>query len=200
MRSASWRLPRLRHLPSDPSISLTTTSVCPASFRSATTFDPMNPAPPVTSNISARSLQPPDFRLSRFPWRCRAPRLSRASVIVKPHLGHTGKPLMMKMSNIFSYLTVINVRGQNSRRFLLGHGRLVPVISIIGALCLGYMTLFPFCLIVGVSPVSGVAQRHFEQNEIPLKNSVESRNCAHPMLKCAQCNTKSSVNLTRTQV
>src|SRR6266851_203673 len=111
MRSASWRLPRLRHLPSDPSISLTTTSVCPASFRSATTFDPMNPAPPVTSNISARSLQPPYFRLSRFPWRCRAPRLSRASVIVKPRLGHTAKPLMMKMSNIFSCLTVIDVRG-----------------------------------------------------------------------------------------
>src|SRR6266849_7201852 len=61
-KSASWRFCRLRHLPSDPSVSLTTTSVCPASFRSATTFDPMNPAPPVTSNIrgsfSAMKLTP----------------------------------------------------------------------------------------------------------------------------------------------
>jgi hypothetical protein len=28
----------------------------------------------------------------------------------------------------------------------------------------------------------GVGQRHFGKNEIPLKNSVESRDCAHPRL------------------
>src|SRR6266481_1313814 len=88
MRSASWRLPRLRHLPSDPSISLTTTSVCPASFRSATTFDPMNPAPPVTSNISARSSQPSYFCLSDSV-ATSPPRLSRAGVIVKSSWRHT---------------------------------------------------------------------------------------------------------------
>src|SRR5580700_670800 len=52
-KSASWHLPRLRHLPSSPRKSLTTMSVRPASLRLETTFDPMNPAPPVTSNIDA---------------------------------------------------------------------------------------------------------------------------------------------------
>ena len=51
--SASWRPARLRHLPSLPSISLTAMSARPASLRLATTFDPMNPAPPVTNNIDA---------------------------------------------------------------------------------------------------------------------------------------------------
>src|SRR6185437_612321 len=50
-KSASWRLARLRHLPSWPSRSETTTSARPASFNAATTFDPIKPAPPVTSNI-----------------------------------------------------------------------------------------------------------------------------------------------------
>src|SRR5258708_29872926 len=49
--SASCRLARLRHLPSWPSASQTTTSARPASFNAATTFDPIKPAPPVTSNI-----------------------------------------------------------------------------------------------------------------------------------------------------
>src|SRR5713226_7832219 len=49
--SASCRLARLRHLPSWPSTSQTTTSARPASFNAATTFDPIKPAPPVTSNI-----------------------------------------------------------------------------------------------------------------------------------------------------
>src|SRR5262245_19370998 len=49
--SASWRLARLRHLPSWPSRSQTTTSWRPASFNAATTFDPIKPAPPVTSNM-----------------------------------------------------------------------------------------------------------------------------------------------------
>src|SRR6266702_7382259 len=49
--SASWRLARLRHLPSWPSTSQTATSPRPASFNAATTFDPIKPAPPVTSNI-----------------------------------------------------------------------------------------------------------------------------------------------------
>src|ERR1700694_4324158 len=49
--SASWRLARLRHLPSWPSMSHTATSARPASFNAATTFDPIKPAPPVTSNI-----------------------------------------------------------------------------------------------------------------------------------------------------
>src|SRR5262249_55131243 len=52
--SASWRLPRLRHLPASPSASLTTMSVRPASLRPATRLDPMNPAPPVTNNIRPR--------------------------------------------------------------------------------------------------------------------------------------------------
>ena len=52
-KSANWRLARLRHLPSLPSMSLTAMSVRPASLRLATTFDPMNPAPPVTNNIDA---------------------------------------------------------------------------------------------------------------------------------------------------
>ena len=47
-----WRLARLRHLASScPSRSLTTMSLAPASLRLATTFDPMNPAPPVTRNM-----------------------------------------------------------------------------------------------------------------------------------------------------
>ena len=50
-RAGAW--PRLRHLPSVPSTSLTTISVRPASLRPATTFDPINPAPPVTNNIDA---------------------------------------------------------------------------------------------------------------------------------------------------
>ena len=51
-RSATWRLARLRHLASSwPSRSLTTISLAPASLRLATTFDPMNPAPPVTKNM-----------------------------------------------------------------------------------------------------------------------------------------------------
>src|SRR4051812_18927120 len=49
--SASRRFCRLRHLPSWPSQSLTATSCRPASLRLATTFDPMNPAPPVTNSI-----------------------------------------------------------------------------------------------------------------------------------------------------
>src|SRR5580693_5978161 len=52
-KSAIWRLERLRHLPSLPRMSLTAISVRPASLRPATTFDPMNPAPPVTNNIDA---------------------------------------------------------------------------------------------------------------------------------------------------
>src|SRR6185312_7605075 len=52
-KSASWRLPRLRHLPSLPRLSLTAMSGRPASLRLATTFDPMNPAPPVTKYIDA---------------------------------------------------------------------------------------------------------------------------------------------------
>ena len=40
-------------MPSLPRMSLTTISVRPASLRLATTFDPMNPAPPVTNNIDA---------------------------------------------------------------------------------------------------------------------------------------------------
>src|SRR5262249_10298965 len=50
-KSASWRLCRLRHLASQPRVSLNTTSARPASLRAATTFDPMKPAPPVTSSI-----------------------------------------------------------------------------------------------------------------------------------------------------
>ncbi len=49
--SASWRLARLRHLPSWPSTSHTATSARPASFNAATTFDPIKPAPPVTSSM-----------------------------------------------------------------------------------------------------------------------------------------------------
>ena len=55
--SASWRLARLRHLSSAPGWSLTAMSVRPASFRAATTFDPMNPAPPVTKIMR---IPPPD--------------------------------------------------------------------------------------------------------------------------------------------
>ena len=50
-KSASWRLARLRHLPSWPRMSHTATSARPASFNAATTFDPIKPAPPVTSNM-----------------------------------------------------------------------------------------------------------------------------------------------------
>src|SRR6476620_291785 len=48
--SASRRLARLRHLPPWPSTSHLATSR-PASFNAATTFDPIKPAPPVTSNM-----------------------------------------------------------------------------------------------------------------------------------------------------
>src|SRR5216683_6170715 len=54
--SASRRLARLRHLPSWPSPSQTTTSARPASFSAATTFDPIKPAPPVTSNMPSPAL------------------------------------------------------------------------------------------------------------------------------------------------
>src|SRR6185312_4979061 len=53
--SASWRDARLRHFCPVPRISLTAMSVRPASFRLATTFEPMKPAPPVTNNIDAAS-------------------------------------------------------------------------------------------------------------------------------------------------
>ena len=46
---------RLRHLPSWPSTSHTATSR-PASFNAATTFDPIKPAPPVTSNMPVPAL------------------------------------------------------------------------------------------------------------------------------------------------
>src|SRR6266581_4570045 len=49
--SASWRFCRLRHLLPLSSRSLMAMSVRPRSLRFATTFDPMNPAPPVTSSI-----------------------------------------------------------------------------------------------------------------------------------------------------
>src|ERR1041385_4760891 len=49
--SSNRRLARLRHLPARPSTSHTATSLRPASFSAATTFDPIKPAPPVTSNI-----------------------------------------------------------------------------------------------------------------------------------------------------
>src|SRR5207253_2105923 len=39
------------HFWSVPSTSLTTMSLRPASLRAATTFEPMNPAPPVTKSI-----------------------------------------------------------------------------------------------------------------------------------------------------
>src|SRR5216684_2874095 len=55
-KSASWRLARLRHLASWPIRSLTATSARPASFNAATTFDPIKPAPPVTSNIPCPAL------------------------------------------------------------------------------------------------------------------------------------------------
>src|SRR5262252_4874576 len=64
-KSASWRFCRLRHLPSDPSVSLTTTSVRPASLRSATTFDPINPAPPVTNNMKRSFSDSPNLILKR---------------------------------------------------------------------------------------------------------------------------------------
>src|SRR5262245_30477616 len=54
--SASCRLARLRHLPSWPSRSHTTTSLRPASFNAATTFDPIKPAPPVTSSMPVPAL------------------------------------------------------------------------------------------------------------------------------------------------
>src|SRR5258705_9928299 len=54
--SAHWRLARLRHLPSWPSRSQIATSVRPASFNAATTFDPIKPAPPVTSNMPIPAL------------------------------------------------------------------------------------------------------------------------------------------------
>src|SRR5438552_7783471 len=54
--SISCRLARLRHLPSRPSRSHTTTSERPASFNAATTFDPIKPAPPVTSNMPIPAL------------------------------------------------------------------------------------------------------------------------------------------------
>src|SRR5713101_6296267 len=54
--SASWRLARLRHLPSEPRASQTTISARPASFNAATTFDPIKPAPPVTSNMPIPAL------------------------------------------------------------------------------------------------------------------------------------------------
>src|SRR5215207_5561559 len=66
--SASRRLPRLRHFSSLPKWSLTTMSLRPASFRLATTFDPMNPAPPVTNSIPT----PLDFDSLPFAPECRA--------------------------------------------------------------------------------------------------------------------------------
>src|SRR5580700_1814841 len=53
--SANRRPAKLRHFCPVPRISLTAMSVRPASFRLATTFEPMKPAPPVTNNIDAVS-------------------------------------------------------------------------------------------------------------------------------------------------
>src|SRR5262252_4678209 len=64
--SASWRLPRLRHLPASPNASLTTMSVRPASLRPAIRLDPMKPAPPVTNSIPTRSCWAP-FAPGRAP-------------------------------------------------------------------------------------------------------------------------------------
>src|SRR5215472_10343210 len=70
--SASWRLPRLRHLPASPSASLTTMSVRPASLRAATRLDPMNPAPPVTNNMRFLPVYPA-FALPQRAQRCNLP-------------------------------------------------------------------------------------------------------------------------------
>ena len=59
--SANWRFAKLRHLPSAPRTSLTTTSVRPASLRLATMFEPMKPAPPVTKIIPIRRAGIPAF-------------------------------------------------------------------------------------------------------------------------------------------
>src|SRR5215467_1347159 len=80
--SASCRFCRLRHLPSEPRTSQTAMSVRPASLRLATTFDPINPAPPVTNNIG-----PPAQRdaLRRFSLPYRRMEL----VCLSPHAGAT---------------------------------------------------------------------------------------------------------------
>src|SRR6266446_4750904 len=47
---------------------------------------------------------------------------------------------------------------------------------------------------------SGLGPAPFEQNEIPLKNSVESRDCAHPKItgaKLASVSTWSQLRLSR---
>src|SRR6266480_2378769 len=82
--SASWRFCRLRHLLPVSSRSLTAMSVRPRSLRFATTFDPMNPAPPVTSSISPLSRGTlaiekiaPSFAPVRTPAQHRADRRSR---------------------------------------------------------------------------------------------------------------------------
>src|SRR6266446_6087586 len=74
--SASWRLPRLRHLPPSPKESLTTMSVRPASLRPAIRLEPMNPAPPVTNNIA----HPPPFLPPFAPAHSHVQRLRAKSV------------------------------------------------------------------------------------------------------------------------
>src|SRR5215467_296392 len=84
--SASWRLARLRHLAPVPSSSQTAISARPASLRPATTFDPMNPAPPVTNSISAPQASCPPFARERSEaQRAPASRLDR-------YLGYLDRP------------------------------------------------------------------------------------------------------------
>src|SRR5882762_10274836 len=88
--SANWRLARLRHLPSEPRASQTTISARPTSFNAATTFDPLKPAPPVTSNIPLPDSVrwPGDCLEARWDW-VESP--SRSRFLIEHDL--FGKPL-----------------------------------------------------------------------------------------------------------
>src|ERR1700731_1254474 len=107
--SASWRLARLRHLPSWPSTSLTTTSARSASLSAATTFDPIKPAPPVTSNMTypaqivRRQLCPtPASQATRVIRRGEDDRclyLLQRSSYRQAQISRTAKPLKMNVNS-----------------------------------------------------------------------------------------------------
>src|SRR5579883_3370819 len=84
MTSASWRLARLRHLSAWPRESFTTTSLAPPSLRLATTFEPINPAPPVTKNMNDpfRLLCLSKKERARILRRSFAPRCRRSGIFV----------------------------------------------------------------------------------------------------------------------
>src|SRR5438876_10152104 len=130
--SASWRLPRLRHLPASPNESLTTISVRPASFRPATRLEPMKPAPPVTNNIAhprqlLAPLCPSAFaRATSLPKKRKmAPHRPGAPRTPQRHYGHTGQALNGKLPGLRAHLPRCDTKGGSPPYVLTNESKFV---------------------------------------------------------------------------